>query len=469
MIQDFHYKGFWWIPENPKIKFAGELTIDGTGTITLTVMVARSVFDYFQENEKKFDLMPVINGHAKDAATSKDIAITLFKNSIVSYQASEIAVITISCSLFTTLGNMKSLSDLRIGSLFLKLQLLNDWTSVKGIQTRTSKGKRTFGMSFTYKRPKPISLYTTKEFKIYIWFKGTSKSKPGTIQLTQSTHINIEFKKEVTIEYAKQIFELVRNFFSFCISLPVRAEEILFQHTPPKVHKKMDLEYQHTYELVFSDTRAYTQRASLQGEIMLIDYPTFSKKDSLLLKKWFLLNNDLQPVMRLYFDTLYNRDLYKENAFLNYSSAAEIYHRTKFPNSDGKDERYNKTLASIKSKITNNEMKWLETKLARRKDQKLSDRLFHLLTRTPSFSQRMSGNLSVEEFGDFIARTRNYYTHFSEQTLTGRVAEGAELLSLTHKMRILIQVQLLLDLGFEESEIDSLISKAISNWVVWQS
>ncbi len=197
---------------------------------------------------------------------------------------------------------------------------------------------------------------------------------------------------------------------------------------------------------------------------MLIDYEKIKGKEGEIIGKWLELNEKYEPAFKLYFDTLYNPDLYTQNAFLNYVSAFEIYHRIQNPDFDGKDEQYNKKITSALNEIKNlNKRKMIEAKLKKRKESKLLSRLDSMVKRTPKISAR----LAVDNFCSKVSNTRNYFTHFSQENRKKAITDSKGLFELMFKMRIYLQVQILLDLGFSETEADLMTKKAISNWFEW--
>jgi hypothetical protein len=285
-------------------------------------------------------------------------------------------------------------------------------------------------------------------------------------KLDEYPQITIEFKGNKSFDQFWEIYQTIRNFFSFCISLPVTTQQIEFRQLTDRELKKLAHTHQSTMNLIMSDSKTYTKRESLQSELMLIDYERIEGRESHFLDRWFSLTKELEPVLKLYFDTLYNPDLYTENALLNYVSALETFHRIKNPNFDGRNESYSKKLESILNKLKlKNDRDWISTKLKNKRESKLYDRLVDITKQTPLISEKLLGN-SVA-FCQSLSKTRNYFTHFDPNIKKGGVAEGKDLSRLLNKSKVLLQAQILLELGFDEKESYTLLRKTISNWHVW--
>jgi hypothetical protein len=462
------YNGFWWLPDNPNLKFPGLLRVEEAGIITLSLIVAYDHYDLFDDGRMS-KAIPVLNGYARHRETRDDITFSLFGNNLVSSHRSGLAEIKLGCEYFITNKHLPAADSFTIGSISLRVQLLDDWVKTKGFKTVRLPRKDRFSFGFEYEQPDQIDLYENSEFAISLWFRADSSQKQKSVSLVESNCINIEFKDEVSFQHAKELVEIVKNFFSFCIGLPLRAEQMRFQQQTWLPKEAIILERRQSHDLCISDTRYGTKRLDLQPDLMLIDYSTMSKKQGSFLEKWFSMNTQLEPVLRLYFDTIHNPDLYKENVFLNYVAALEVYHRIVEPGFDGKEEDYHEVLTRILNQISaKNEKEWLITRLGRKKETKLHDRVLALLRKTPGISARLARSMDLKSFATLISDTRNYLTHFNIRKKDAVIAKGAELHTLMHKCRVLMQIQLLMELGFNENEIDPMIMKALSNWVVWQ-
>lgn len=464
-----NYNGFWWLPDDPTAKFPGVLEVDETGTITLSLIVESDHFHLFDDDRMSLTI-PILNGYARQSGTRDDITFTVFGNNLISAYQRGLAEIKLGCEFFITNKHLTAADSLKVGSIFLRLQLLDDWIKIKGFRTIRPLEKDKFSVGFEYVQPDQIDLFENDELSISLWFRANSSQKRKSVSLVESNFINIEFKRQVTFQRAKEVIEVMRNYFSFSVGLPLRAEQIQYQEQIWQPKGTFNKEARQTYDLCISDTRYGTKRTDLQSNLMLIDYSTMSKKPVSLVGKWFAINARLEPVLRLFFGTIHNPDLYKENVFLNYVAALEVYHRIVEPGFDGKDEGYNDVLTRILSKIPEkNEKDWITSRLGKKRETKLHNRIHHLLRKTPDISARLARSTDLKNFAVLIADTRNYLTHFNSGKEDALIAKGPELHALMHKCRILVQIQLLIELGFDEKEIDPMITKALSNWVVWQN
>ncbi len=218
MTSELNFKGFWWTPDQPTNKFPGDLEVDQSGTLVLTILVNQNYADYFINESSKSKKIQIINGYARDQITKKDLAFSLFDNSIYSSHVSGLAEFKIQSRFAVTTKFFKTINEFKLGSAFIELKLLDEWVSVSGINIK-HKATRKFKFTVDYSQPRPITLLKRKEYHLYLWFYAKTNSTPKDFKIEQRPRINIDFKKEKRFEEFIKLYELIKNFFSFCISV----------------------------------------------------------------------------------------------------------------------------------------------------------------------------------------------------------------------------------------------------------
>jgi hypothetical protein len=464
---DFYYKGFWWLPGHQNEEFSGELVIDSSGRLVLKVIESTKFSKNLKELVDNQSMIPLIHGYARDQDTGKDLAFSVFNNFLSSFSIGGLAEYSFQSEFATTYKHFETLDSLTFGGAFLEIQLLNEWTNLTGSRDVKQKTGRKLSFTYEYRQPDPITLYKNKLFHLYLWFYANQKSANNGFELSETVRLNLEFKKPLSYKELGSYIELVQNLMTFCISVPVSVTKVKFHQNTKSQLKKLGQKHQHTFDLIISDNRVFTKQNGMRESHMLLPFSKISSDPQLVIGKWFELTQKYQPVFKLYFDTIYNPSLYKENALLNNVNALEIYHRITNPNFDGKtDQDYQKQLASILSKLSaKNEIEWLTTRLVKKKETHLFVRIKNIAERTPIFSKRILKD--IRGFSETVSNTRHFLTHFDPSNKEKGVAEGEQLIELIGKTRLLLQMQLLLDLGLSEVVADECVRRAISNWHSW--
>lgn len=168
---------------------------------------------------------------------------------------------------------------------------------------------------------------------------------------------------------------------------------------------------------------------------------------------WFERAEVLDPVYQLYLGTVYNPNAFLEQRFLNLVQALEAYHRRAMPTTDLPEEEHERRKEEILSAVPDH-YQWLEGKLWYSNEPGLGKRLKDIIRKYPESAFPITGSNS-DERGKFVRKvvdTRNYRTHFDE-SLEGRTARGEELYRISEKVKRLMEMSLMGEIGFGDDEI----------------
>ena len=98
--------------------------------------------------------------------------------------------------------------------------------------------------------------------------------------------------------------------------------------------------------------------------------------------------------------------------------------------------------------------KWLRGRLLHGNEINLGQRIKRIIEPYKSF---IGNSKQRNKFIRGVVNTRNYLTHYSEE-LENDAVKGSELWGLCQKMEAVFQLHLLQQLGFEESDIQRILS-----------
>jgi len=176
--------------------------------------------------------------------------------------------------------------------------------------------------------------------------------------------------------------------------------------------------------------------------------------------RWLDRAEVLDPVYRLYFGTVYNPQMFLEQRFLNLVQALEAYHRRTMGTADLPEEVHEKRKEEILEAVPNKHKDWLEGKLEYSNEPSLGRRLKEIIRRYPEATYPVAGDNSKdrERFVYKVTATRNYRTHFDE-TLEGQAAQGEELYRISQKLKQLLEVCLMAEIGFGGDEIKKAVMR----------
>jgi len=288
---------------------------------------------------------------------------------------------------------------------------------------------------------------------------GVRAEYPAISRVQKEASIKQEAFVEIIPSEAKHFEEClditfrIRNFLTFAVMGPVYP---LFYEGKTEVNK-IELQGKEIFPpvSVFYKLQSIPESAKpLTPSDMLFTLKDISKKFSYFLKNWFRKTELLKPVHDLYFGTLYQPKMYLTNEFLNLVQAIESYHRRTMKNYELPEEQHQKRIAEILSATPEKYRKWLERKLKWSNEVSLRQRLRDILKSCPQALNKVIKNKK-----SFISKaiiTRNYWTHFDPE-LEDQAAKNGELFKLTSRLRILLQLCLLKELGFSSDSLESLV------------
>jgi ApeA N-terminal domain 1 len=239
---------------------------------------------------------------------------------------------------------------------------------------------------------------------------------------------------------------------------------------------------------------------------MLFPLSMVEEKLGEYLSNWFKKSELLRPVYELFFSTLYNPHLYLEGQFLNYVQALEAYHRRcgrfggKYQSDEDYKTLYEKFVAIIPQELSDDFKTSLKKgKLKYANEYSLRKRLKDLIMEilgegniplTPfiiELDETQSQDTPVDflekgvidmspfrffkpkpnyktdkgklnQFIEEVCDYRNYLAHSSEELETKKVG-GYQLIDITEQLKIVLEVCLLREIGFDSDSIYKIINR----------
>lgn len=347
--------------------------------------------------------------------------------------------------------------NIKFKSISVHYSHLDEWANISGVDIPPPLSERE--VVIKYKLPEPIKASINDDYTIHIIIKAkgpTLSVVQKEVSITQKTYIQIKALEEKSFEEYMKVMYHIQNFLSLGVMEPVYP--LIIEGTA-EVCKNMigDTPYYPPIEIFYRLTNiSTTVSKTLLPLDMLFSFRDISDRFEGFLKNWFGKAELLEPVYDLYFGTLYNPRMYLQHQFLSLVQAIESYHRRIMKNYESPEEEHDKRIEEILNTIPEKNKEWLKSRLAYSNEPTLRERLRGIFD---EYSEIV--NNFIEDKGAFIHKvvvTRNYLTHY-DSSLKDQAAEREELYHITQKLKILLEVCLLVQLGFSFDDIKSLISR----------
>lgn len=451
MFKKFIARGIWWLPENPANRLHGTLTYDPIEGALLEVVGSFEPITKVNEVQE----FVIINGLAGSEIT---IYKCFMKETQIQFPGTVLS---------TYFGNIvfkghlfKKESEINFNRAQVEYNYLTSWINRSAINITTPDNKEGWNI-FT----KTLDSYIANigdNLKIILTFPvvGNLKHITPEIFLKQKAFFKIETKNFENFENFFEILSKIEKFLTLAINEPIQLQEFnIFFLDPEHGNKKKIIEVLLTMKKEFSKEEISKHPSQMPFSLDIIA----NRFDSIL-NNWFYKSTDLDSIFNLYFALRYSPDMYVENKFLNLIQFLEAYHRRKFEGkylSDMNYEKFTKQMIESIPEIDDENYKdFKETYIYSFKygnELKLRKRLKLIYEDNESISNKFIPN--NRKFIDMVVNTRNYLVHLDKTLEKSAILDTLRLVDINIKLKILVELCILNELGFEKGEIETIFSR----------
>ena len=451
MTESFTHTGVWFTPENPDNRLSGTLSFDLQTGIELelvgTLVASRS---HDNIHEPKFIL-----GLTTDGKT-----ITLYRSFESSRSMHLPGMPTCKYVVLYVLSgaHFERDEDFVFHSVRGRLRNLETWISKYGFSVvETDFTTKTTKVEYTLPNSVEFSIRPTVKGKLN--FTSSVPSSPYTNSVT------IEQKAEVIIEHEKAIsFEgILDDFFHFQNFLTLGT----FEASHPLVIRLSNRDLQEELneeisqpvlvQVFFQYSIAVRPARNRIHWEFLFHYHDIADTFGTIVQGWYMNHTTLRPVTDLLFDSFYKSGTFTENMFLNICQALETFHRRFRKNEVRPKGDHERMIGEIVETTSAEHKDWLKGRLHFSNEPTLHARLDELI-------EELSNNTvkkiitDKEAFIKEVKNSRNYYTHYDKST-ERKAKKGAELFTLTEKLKVVLVCAVLKQTGFSADQIEALFDR----------
>lgn len=456
----FEIKGYWWLPETPEHQISGVLTFSPGESILLELMGTLNDLANHVLTQRDFINPEIILGVSVDGKP-----ITLQKCTQISGSA---GMTGISISGFSpsfvydgvhfSNGEQSKFRELSIG--FLNL---DEWFSKSAFST---KSQNSTSLIVTYEQPRPIK--TTVEdyhFDFAVFGPNSSQDHFTHVHVSQNARINIGSDTEKSIDEFQPYVRHIQNFLTLAISKPTFITKIT-GFTESAKEEGTDTFY-YPVNIFYHATSWKPTSVKVSYFEMIFRLPDVEEQLEKILTSWISKAEIIKPVYDLYFSALYNPSIYQEFQFLSLAQAIETYHRQIYkgkyqPDEIFMDGTYKDLVAAIPTDISSDFRSSLKDGKLRYANEYSLRKRIHLLGE--HLTEQINISFMADKklrgiFAEKVTDTRNYFTHYSPELKDKAAKSGQELRDLIHKLRFILQICFLEELGFSFDKIRELFRK----------
>lgn len=445
MIEKRLFNGYWSLP-NSAVNTPGLLTYDP---------LEKSVLDLIGEleNGNSYDVLlmeSAIHGFSVDGKH-----LTLFNNVHNGSSLSFPGIPTVSYRpTYIVVGeHLSNIDDAIYTEIEVEIEPLTQWIDTWGF-SYSERDKTHFTLN--YNLPQNILFEIDEKVSGVIEFhgnltKGLKESLTGShkakliikanesLSLTTLLDYVWHFKKFLTFAtlddtYLKAIHLTIANDTEF-VRNKVKQVELLYFQRDLKLRVK-------------ENHRSY----------FLFTYPDIQEYFQSIIKKWYSKKDVMQPIVDIEYENLSKRQMFLETAFLSSVQALETYHRRLRQDTGALIGDHEQRLNIILLNLEPSQQDFIKGKLKYAYEPSLMQRLKSLIEEfdISTIKKLLGTKQQTKSFIFKVVNARNYYTHYDLQ-LKNDIPDHKELAIINQKLRALLLVAILAELGFDKSTIERML------------
>lgn len=455
MIEKFECKGVWWLPDNPKKQILGMLRfVPGEGAV-LDLMGS---FVELKSTDVSFEPEVVLG----TSSIGKKITLHKCFETKECCSTSGFPTSSFYANIVFIGWHFTKPENLKFKSFFVNYPYFEEWSKIGVFSHRWESEEKSKKYEMKYELPEPVEAKINNSKISFDHDLNIIYDLLREVNLKHTTFIKIEPEDELHFEEYQSILYYLQNFLSLATRraiypLSIKATAEQYKHVSTfstgKVHHP-------PIEIFYNVIDKVDLSEKLNHYSMLFTFEDISGQFETYLQNWFDKAELLKPVYDIFFGTLYKPSMYLEVQFLSLIQAVESYHRRRFGGKYLSDDDYKEVCDTLVNAIPDSVEGGLKDSLKSRIGY---GNEFSLRTRLRRLFDSDGYREILSEFAEnrnaFIGEvvdTRNYLTHYEG---IEKAAIGEELDPFIRKLKILLEICLLTELGFSTEEIKKLFPR----------
>lgn len=319
----------------------------------------------------------------------------------------------------------------------------------------------------SYDKDLKKEIYKNDEFVVAYWISNSMLPVISydilneNIVLNQSGNITIIFKSEQTIDKFVKVFNKIKRLIEFSTLRNIYLSKLTgMSNNIYDIYDKKKRE--RLIEIISCDLNNEKSKVDYMETMRWINFSELIDNDSF--SKYFSKYEIFEPIIELYLEIIYSKEISNIRVFLNIVQALETYHsRFKTNNlSDFKERIITKILNNRPKKFVKKDTAFLMANSY--KFITLESRLADLLLADFKIHFNI-GDIGYYDFPRVIANTRHYYIHYDETIKErSRVLTEKELSIYNSSLFYILEYYILIELGFTDMmKIKKILNKRWRN------
>ena len=445
--EKFEKIGYFWLPDSPDVKVPGTLRIEDGGKIELETMGLLDESTPGQSKDRNIgQIIDDIEDEGKVSLEGQ-----FYKNkawaSGGSITRSLIHIKTAFCG-WAFDENDKA----KFNFIEFSVEGMDEWVNMSEIKVDTlSKTK-----NISYTPQEDVEIYDSDIFTISIarrYIFGSPSRYEAKI--AEKVYFRLTMKEEAPLKDFTDIIYYIVNLLCFATGKVVTLDFVQgFSSLAEEV-------YEGTYnpisiKIFYQSLPFSNKKPNIYPHRMLLPYSLIQNRLQHVIDKWIEAYTLFGPALDLYFSATGGGHRYIDGRFLTMVQAIEVFHRRTSDETLMEESEYQDLVDKILAGCPENRKNWLKEKLTYGNELTLRQRIKDIFSPLKQWIGEKS--MTKQLIGDIVS-TRNYLTHYTSTSRNMPITSD-RMLRIFQKMEAVFQLQLLMYLGFDFSDIEEILKRS---------
>lgn len=323
------YKGEWFSPFKPDLKFSGTMFFEEDKKISLELSSSWDhIFEIFNSHKGVNEVSRLLTADILLGNTFDGEITLLYCNGFINRSTQETVSIKFYADYFFMGIHFYNLSQVAFKKIKIKYKYLDEWVNIPGFLVFGSMEDIQKGeILVRYRKPNPILIWQKDDLKVFLHFEvvgPTFSSSSNEMNIKQEAYFLIESNNFVDFNQIIDLTSNIQNFLNFVMIAPtcilnMQGESYLTKYSVDGrfVYNKIDIFYKST---------AFPVRDNkLHPNDMLFTFLNSGHEAKIYISKWLENENKIKPIIDLYFRAIYLYECHLEQQIINLALAIEAY------------------------------------------------------------------------------------------------------------------------------------------------
>ena len=329
---------------------------------------------------------------------------------------------------------------------------LDTWLWVSGIDHEQGATDREGLIRFAL--PEDITLELPSDMVLTFRFGWVfpSVSPPVTeASIRQTVHVLVKTETPQPVDYFSSMAFKLCNFLTLALGQAVSIQSM----TGYVDHETDRAQNRRIPVRVYAEFAPRPERApTIRWHHALFRYPDVADQFEAMIASWFENHEVFEPAFNLYFALQADPSHFLETKILWLLQALETLHRRSSDEMEMPEEEFTHLMESVLGSCPEDRRQWLRNRLRYANELSLRNRLRALIE---PFERWFGDRRASRSFVNSACDTRNYLTHYDEDTTGNRATTPDEMYDLYVKLEALFQLHLLSLIGIDAEAIEAIV------------